>query len=130
VFLITKRVAAITAGVSIAIPASGAIAQTLSPSPVFEANTTTPAKNGAAQPVHVNIQSWGITGQRDDALQEVPLGGFYVAHLLSGAISTVIAGQTTKQLPGDYWTVKAGQTMQVKVLGEFAVLETIALAAQ
>jgi hypothetical protein len=39
----TKRVAAITAWVSIAILVAGAIAQTLSPSPVFEGNTTTPA---------------------------------------------------------------------------------------
>jgi quercetin dioxygenase-like cupin family protein len=127
---ITKRVAAITALVSIAIPLAGTIAQTLSPSPVFEADTTTTAKNGAAQSVHVNVQSWGIAGQKNGAMHEIPLRGFYVAHLLSGAISTTIDGQTTEQAPGDYWTVKAGETMQVMVLGEFAVLETIAVAAQ
>jgi quercetin dioxygenase-like cupin family protein len=125
----TKRVAAITTLVSIAIPVAGTIAQTLSPSPVFEANTTIPAKNGTAQPVHITVQSWGIPGQ-DHATHEISLRGFYVAHLISGHISTTIDGQTTTQAPGAYWTVKAGATMQVKVLGEVAVLETIVTAKQ
>jgi quercetin dioxygenase-like cupin family protein len=124
----TKRVAAITALVSIAIPLAGAIAQTLSPSPVFEGDTTIPAKNGTAQPVHITVQSWGIPG--DHATHEISLRGFYVAHLISGHISMTIDGQTTTQAPGAYWTVKAGATMQVKVLGEVAVLETIVTAKQ
>jgi hypothetical protein len=64
------------------------------------------------------------------APQEIPLRGFYVAHLLSGSISTTIDGETTKQPPGAYWAVKAGAAMQVRVLGEFAVLETIVTAKQ
>jgi quercetin dioxygenase-like cupin family protein len=125
-----KRVAAITALVSITIPLAGAIAQTLSPSPVFEGDTTIPTKNGAAQPVHISVQSWGLAGQKNGAMHEIPLRGFYVAHLISGSISTTIDGQTTKQPPGAYWTVKAGATMQIKVLGESAVLETIVVAKQ
>jgi hypothetical protein len=121
------RIAIGAAVLSIAIPMAGAIAQTLSPSPVFEANTTTPAKNGAIQAVHISVQSWGIAGQ-DRAIHEIPLRGFYVAHLVSGSISTTIDGETTKQPPGAYWTVKAGATMQVKVLGEVAVLETTVVA--
>jgi hypothetical protein len=124
-----KRGAAITALISIAIPLAGAIAQTLSSSPVFEANTTTPAKNGAAQPVRVSVQSWGIAGQ-DRTIHEIPLRGFYVAHLISGHISAVIDGQTTEHLPGDYWAVTAGAAMQVKVLGEVAVLETTVVTKQ
>jgi hypothetical protein len=58
------------------------------------------------------------------------LCGFYVARLVSGNISTTIDGQTSKRLPGDYWAVKAGATMQVKVLGAVAVLETIVAAEQ
>ena len=120
-----KRVAAILALCSLALPLAGAIAETLTPTLVFEGNMTTLAKNGATQAVHIVVQSWGI-----GAAQEIPLRGFYVAHLLSGQIVTTIDGQTTAHLPGDYWTVKAGATMQVKVVGEVAVLETIVVGKQ
>ena len=76
----TKCVAAMTALLAIAVPLAGAMAQALSPTPMFEGNTTTPAKDGATQAVHVVVQSWGIAGQE----REIPLRGFYVAHLLSG----------------------------------------------
>jgi quercetin dioxygenase-like cupin family protein len=122
----TKRVAAMTALVAIAIPLAGAMAQALAPTSVFEGNATTPAKDGAAQAVHVSVQSWGIAGQE----HEIPLRGFYVAHLLSGQISTTIDGQTTDHLPGDYWTVKSGAAMRVKVVGDVAVLETTTVAKE
>jgi len=120
-----KHVAVILAVCLIAVPLAGAIAETLAPTLVFEGNTTTPAKNGATQAVHIVVQSWGI-----GATQDIPLRGFYVAHLLSGQISTTIDGQTTEHLPGDYWTVKAGAAMRVKVVGEAAVLETIVVGKQ
>ena len=80
-----------TAIVAIAGPSPGAIAQALSPTPVYEGDTTIPAKNGATEAVHVSVQSWGIAGQE----QEIPLHGSYVAHLLSGQILATIDGQTT-----------------------------------
>jgi hypothetical protein len=104
----------------------GAMAQALLPTLVFEDNTTMPAKNGATQAAHVSVQSWGIAGKEN----EIPLRGFYVAHLLSGQITTTIGGQTTERLPGDYWTVKTGATMRVKVVGEVAVLETTVVSKQ
>ena len=116
----TKRVAA--ALVAIAVPLAGAMAQALSPTLVFEGNTTT----DATQAVHIVVQSWGIASKE----YEIPLGGFYVAHLLSGAISTTIDGQTTERLPGDYWSVKAGAVMRVEVIGEVAVLETTVVTKQ
>jgi quercetin dioxygenase-like cupin family protein len=119
----TKRVAAL---VSIAIPVAGAIAQTLSPSPVFEGSTTIPSKNGTAQAAHISVQSWGAAGQE----HEIPLRGFYVAHLISGQISAIIDGRTTEHLPGDYWTVQPGASMRVKVVGEVAVLETTVVAKE
>jgi hypothetical protein len=108
------------------------MAETLSPSLEFEARTTTPMKGGAAQPAHLTVQSWGLVGQRgrNGTAHEIPLRGFYVAHLLSGAVLTAVDGQTAKRLPGDYWTVKAGSAMQVKVLGEYAMLETIVVSKQ
>jgi hypothetical protein len=108
-----------------AIPLASAIGQALAPTPVFEETTTT----SAPQPVRVSIQSWGIAG-RDHATYEIPLPGFYVAHLISGHISATIDGQTVDHLPGDYWGVKLGSAMQVKVLGEVAVLETIVVSKQ
>jgi hypothetical protein len=53
-----------------------------------------------------------------------------VAHLLSGQILATIDGRTTPHLPGDYWTVKAGAAMRVKVVEEVAVLETTAVSKQ
>src|SRR5262245_38475060 len=118
-----KRMAA-TAVISIAIPLAGAVAEPLSPAPVFEGSTTTPAKTGAVQPVQVSVQLWKIAG-RNGATQEMPLRGFYIAHLLAGQVSSTIDQRSTQRAPGDYWTVKVGSAMQIKVLGEFAVLETI-----
>jgi quercetin dioxygenase-like cupin family protein len=112
--------------VAIAILSVGTMAQAISPTLVFEGDTATPAKNGAPQAVHVSVQSWAIAPQE----REIPLRGFYVAHLLSGQISTTIDGQTTEHLPGDYWTVKPGATMQLKALGEVAVLETTVVAKE
>ena len=121
-----KRIATGAALVAIAIPLAGAVAQVLSPTPVFEGNTTIPAKNAATQAVHISVQSWGIAPQE----REIPLRGFYVAHLLSGQISATIDGQTADHLPGDYWTVKAGAAMRVGVVGEVAVLETTVVSKQ
>jgi uncharacterized cupin superfamily protein len=122
----TKCIVVTTAIVAIAGPSPGAIAQALSPTPVYEANTTIRAKNGAIETVHTSVQSWAIAGQE----QQIPLQGFYVAHLLSGQILATIDGQTTQHLPGDYWTVRAGAAATVKVVGEVAVLETIVVSKQ
>jgi uncharacterized cupin superfamily protein len=121
-----KCIATVVAFVAIAVPWAGAMAEALSPTAVFEGNTTMSAKDGGTQVAHISVQSWRIAGQED----ELPLRGFYVAHLLSGQISTTIEGQTMEHLPGDYWTVKAGASMRVKVVGEVAVLETIVVTKQ
>lgn len=121
-----KYIVTIVALVAIAVPWAGAMAQALSPTQVFEGNTTLTAKDGATQTAHVSIQSWRIAGKEE----ELPLQGFYVAHLLSGQITTTIDGQTMEHLPGDYWTVNASAKMRVKVVGEVAVLETITVAKQ
>ena len=122
----TKSIVVTIAIVAIAGPPPGAIAQGLSPTPVYEGDTTIQAKNGASEAVHVSVQSWAIAGQE----QEIPVQRFYVAHLLSGQILATIQGQTTQHLPGDYWTVKAGAAMRVKVVGEIAVLETTIVSKQ
>jgi quercetin dioxygenase-like cupin family protein len=104
----------------------GSVAEVLSPTPLHEANTTILGKNGAPQAVHISVQSWAITGQE----RGIPVEGFYVAHLLSGQILATIDGEPVQHLPGDYWTVKAGAAMRVKVVGEVAVLETTVVSKQ
>jgi hypothetical protein len=114
---------------AIALSPHDAAAQTATPLRVFEGTTTVTAPDGTRQAVHVDVQSWDISGQ-SGASFEVPLRGFYVAHLLSGTISATIAASTEDRMPGSYWAVPAGATMQIKVLGEHAILETIAVSKQ
>ncbi len=120
----TTCAAAAIVAVAGALP--GAKAEALAPSSVFEGSMTIPAKNGPTEAVHVSVQSWAISSRE----QEIPLQGFYVAHLLSGQILATIDGQTTPHLAGDYWTVKAGAAMRVSVVGEVAALETIVVSKQ
>lgn len=124
--ILSKWATVTSAIVAVAGPSPGAIAQAFSPTPLFEANTTIPGKNGATQALHVSVQSWQIAGQE----KEIPLQGLYVAHLLSGQIVATIDGQTAQHLRGDYWTVKAGAAMRIAVVGEVAVLETILVSKQ
>lgn len=122
-----KRKVVVAAFALIALPLAGALTETLTPSPVFESEIATPDHVGAMQPLRVNVQSWGVAGQ-EGGMQELPIQGFYIAHLRSGSVSTTIDGHTTKQSPGAYWAIKAGSKMQIKVNGEIAVLETITIS--
>jgi hypothetical protein len=82
--------------------------------------------------VRLSIKSWGIMGDRrgDSMPQEIPVQGFYIAHVLTGEIIATIDGATTRHSPGDYWAVKLGAIMQVKALGDYAMLETTVIAKQ
>ena len=71
---------------------------------------------------------WTIAN--DGAVHEIPLAGFYVVQLQSGNVAATVAGETIDHRSSDFWTVKAGATMSVKVLSQLAVLETIAPAKQ
>ena len=118
-----RLIAISTALALLASPEGASVAQTLSSTTEFESRLTTPAKDGSPQAVHVQVQSWEIAG-RDSATREIPLRGFYVAHLISGHISATTNGTTAEHQPGDYWAVQPGAAMQVKGLDEFARLET------
>jgi hypothetical protein len=123
------RVAPGFALVLLALSLYGAVAQSPLPTRIFEGAATTLTPNGTAQAVRVDIHAWEIPGQFG-APHQIPLRGLYVAHLLGGRISTTIDGSTVDRVPGDYWEVGPGSTMQVTVLGESAVLETIVVAKQ
>jgi quercetin dioxygenase-like cupin family protein len=91
---------------------------------LFEATTKNADKNGAAQDVRITTQVWSFPGQGESP-QELPVRGFYIAHLLSGEIAATIDGQTVKYSSGAYWSVKPNATMRIKTIGELAVIETI-----
>ncbi len=107
-----------------------AAAESISSKQIFAGVVTTPSRSGGAENVEVSVQSWGIKGERRGKApsQEIPLRGFYLAHVLSGEISTTIDGVTTRHSPGDYWAVKPGAVMQVTALGEYAMLETTVIS--
>jgi hypothetical protein len=115
-----------------AILLPGAAAEDLSSKHIFDGVTTTRTDAGAPVDIRLSIQSWGIKGDRraPGAPQEIPLQGFYLAHLLSGEVTTTIGQETTRHSPGDYWAVKPGATMQVKALGDYAMLETTVVSKQ
>jgi hypothetical protein len=120
--ILSKCAVAIAAIVAFAGPSPGVVAQAVSPTPGYEGDVTIPR----TEAVHISVQTWGISGP----VQDIPLRGFYVAHLLSGQILATIDGRTTSHLPGDYWTVKAGAAMRVEAGGEVAVLETTVVSKQ
>jgi quercetin dioxygenase-like cupin family protein len=50
--------------------------------------------------------------------------------LLSGEILATIDGETTRHSPGDYWAVKPGAIMQVRTIGDYAMLETSVISKE
>jgi hypothetical protein len=124
-----KRATFAGATLTIAISTSGASAQSLSPDVVFEGAVPTAAVSGTQQSSHVTVKILKFNGPKD-VTHELPVQGFYIAHLRSGAVTTTIDGQTTRQPDDAYWTVRAGATMKINVLSELAVIETIVVTKQ
>jgi quercetin dioxygenase-like cupin family protein len=115
--------------ISLGALVSGAMAQTRAPSPISDEHATIQTKAGATETVHTTVQVWPLPGQ-GDGTHEIPIRGFYMAHLTGGHVAATVGNRTTNYLPGDFWVVPAGAVMQVKVLGEGALLETTVVAKQ
>jgi quercetin dioxygenase-like cupin family protein len=115
----------------IALGLHGAAAQDLTSKSTLGADAKA-AVAGAPGAARISVTSWGISGDRrgNSPLQQIPLQGFYLAHLLSGEILATIDGETTRRSPGDYWAVKPGAIMQVRTIGDFAMLETSVISKQ
>jgi hypothetical protein len=125
------KYAAVTSALfALAMPMAKAAPPALSPVPEFDGTMLITGKNGTTRAAHVSVQSWVISGERGPTgpTYELPLRGFYIAHLINGDIWTIIDGKTTRRATGDYWTVIPGAIMQVKVRGQGALLETIFVA--
>ena len=105
-----------------------AVPQTVAESSaLFAGDAMARSPQGAARPIRINVAIWKFA--RSAGAQQIPSRDFYLARLVSGDVGTVIDGVRTQRAPEDLWTVKAGSSMQVEVLGEFAVIETIAVGA-
>ena len=105
------------------------VAHTIASTDLFDGEVDITVTGGTPKVAKVAVQTWGLDN-RGGALHSLPIRGFYVAHLVSGAVSVINDGQQAKHLPGDYWTVKPGAAMQIKVLGDTAVVETTEISKQ
>lgn len=80
--------------------------------------------NRAPKSAQITLQLWNLE-KGDDSPQTLPISGFVVVNLRSGQVETTINGVSEVRVPEDFWTLKAGSTMQIKVLGQSAMLETL-----
>ena len=88
------------------------------------------AKNtkGAEVPLNVEVKNWTVS--RSARAFEMTDQGFYIVQLISGRITTEIAGKSTVRNPGDFWVVEKGQRMAISMKRpqESAGLQTIAVS--
>ena len=120
-----QRVLAAT--ILLVVPAAAALGDAKPRStPLFDSTIATSDNNAASRPVHIRVVAWDLRPNRGEP-QEIPLSGFYVAYLRSGTIATTSGGPPIVRRAGSFWAVPAGVGMQIKVLGDAAVLETIVL---
>jgi hypothetical protein len=83
---------------------------------------------GTTLPLHVEFKEWDVAGGGRSL--ELPEQGFYVAHLVSGEITTQVGDKSQVRRPGDFWTVEKGTRMVVQINppAESALLQTIAVS--
>ena len=88
------------------------------------------AKNakGTVVPLKVEVRNWTVS--LSARAFEMPDQGFYIVHLVSGRVTTEIAGKTAARNPGDFWVVEKGQRMAISIKRphESAGLQTIAVS--
>jgi hypothetical protein len=92
------------------------------------ANVPAPAGGAAGPSLKVEIKDLVFVESPRGA--QVPGGAFYIAQLRSGVIDADVAGKKERHLPGDIWTVAAGEPMTITLPArrQNAQLRTISLA--
>jgi hypothetical protein len=91
---------------------------------LFDGKVSVPIAAGKTRHFHVQIRRWQLDAD-DGEGRPIPFAAFSVVTLSSGRIETTIDGKTEIRTPDEFWTVKAGSVMKVRVLGESAVLQTV-----
>ncbi len=94
-----------------------------SASAVFDGKTV-PVAKGKTRPFHVRVRRWELDAD-EGAGRTIPIAAFSVMTLCSGRIETTINGKTAVREPEDFWALKAGSVMKVRVLGESAILQGV-----
>ena len=94
---------------------------------LFDGKVSVPIATGKTRHFHVRISRWELDADDGDG-RPIPFAAFSVVTLASGRIETTIAGKTEIRKPDEFWTVKAGSIMKVRVLGESAVLQAVVVS--
>jgi hypothetical protein len=107
-------------------PISGAANDPLSSGMLFEGTATVHDAKGKTQRFQIGIRRLYLDAE-EDGPQVISISTLSIMTICSGRIETIIDGKAVVRSPEDYWTVKADSSMKVKVLGESAILQTIAV---
>lgn len=94
---------------------------------LFTGTGPTRAAKGKSQGFRMTIRKWDLDAVVEEG-QSMSFPTFTVINVCSGRVETTIAGKTAVRNPDDYWDLKAGSTMRVRVLSESAVLQTLTIA--
>ncbi len=102
----------------------GAASGQSSSSLLFRGNMSARTAKRTARHFRISIRRWEIDAEEGGS-QTIPLPAFSVVTLCSGRIETTINGQTVVRTPEEFWTVKPGVAMKVRVLSESAILQAV-----
>jgi hypothetical protein len=93
---------------------------------LFTATGSARAVNGKSHDFRIIIRKWDLDAVVEED-QSISFPTFTVINICSGRVETTIAGETVVHNPDEYWAMKAGSTMRLRVLSESAVLQTLAI---
>jgi hypothetical protein len=91
---------------------------------LFDGTATVHSAKGRGKQLHVSIRRFELDADEDGA-QKMSVPNFSVMTLCGGRVATTISGYTTIRETGDFWTVRPGSVIEVRVLGESAILQAL-----
>ena len=80
--------------------------------------------SGQTRTVRVAIRTWGIPNRQRVTLPE---RGHLIVQLLSGDLTTVVNGERRARKEGEFWTVPAGQALQLETARDTVTLSVISI---
>jgi hypothetical protein len=90
----------------------------------FQSKAAVPTSKGSERIAQIMIQRWTLDDVGEGS-QTIPISAFSVMSLRSGRVETTINGKTEERSPDDFWVARPGDRVQVRVIGENAVLEAL-----
>jgi hypothetical protein len=89
---------------------------------LFTGSVSVRKPNRKAERLHISVRSWELDAEEND-VRTIRIVAFSVMTVRSGRVETTIDGKITLRVPDEFWAVKGGSRMKVRVLGESAILE-------